>query len=323
MRFAPIKLVPLLVALCAAPASAQEWPTRPVSIVVPFAAGGPVDVVARIMAPRMAELIGQQLIVDNIPGAGGMVGANRVAKGPPDGYAVLLGNQGTHTFSQFLYKRPLYNAVSDFAAAGLVVSNSKMLVVRKDLPATNLNEFAAYAKLNGGRMQYGSAGSGSATHIACMLLGAKIGAEMTHVPYRSTTHAMQDVIAGRIDVVCDVISTALPQIRAGTVKALATLGTARSAVLPDLPTALEQGFADVDAEGWNGFFFAKDTPASIVQRFNAATVQALALPSLRKQVADLGLFVPDDLSPGFHSALVARELAKWGPPIQAGGISAD
>jgi tripartite-type tricarboxylate transporter receptor subunit TctC len=314
----------LVAALAGSGASqAQEWPTRPVSVVVPFAAGGPIDVIARIIAPRMSELLGQQIVVDNIPGAGGMVGASRVAKAPPDGYSVLLGNQGTHTFSQFLYKRPLYNAATEFAPAGLVVSNVKLLVVRKDLPADTLGEFAAYAKANQSKMQYGSAGGGSATHIACVLLTAKLGAEITHVPYRSTTHAMQEVIAGRIDFVCDVTSTALSQIRGGSVKALATLATARSAVLPDLPTALEQGVADVDAEGWNGFFFPKDTPAPIIQRFNTATVEALATPAVRKRVEELGLFVPSDLSSEFLRRLVVRELDKWGPPIKAAGISAD
>src|SRR6266852_1718329 len=146
-------------------ASAQDWPTRPVTLVVPFAAGGPIDVVARIISPRMSELLGQQLVVDNIPGAGGMVGASRVAKAAADGYTILLGNQGTHTYSQFLYKNPLYNPVTGFAPSGLVVSNTKILVVRKDLPVNTLAEFVAYAKANQAKMGYGSAGGGSATHI--------------------------------------------------------------------------------------------------------------------------------------------------------------
>src|SRR3989442_14059100 len=163
-------------------AGAQEWPNRPVTVVVPFAAGGPIDVVARIFSPRMSELLGQQVIVDNIPGAGGMVGASRVGKSAADGYTVLLGNQGTHTFSQFLYKKPLYHPVTDFEAGGLLVSNTKVLIVRKDLAADTLAEFVAYAQRNQAKMQYGSAGGGSATHIACVLLNAKIGAHITHVP---------------------------------------------------------------------------------------------------------------------------------------------
>jgi tripartite-type tricarboxylate transporter receptor subunit TctC len=306
-------------------AVAQDWPTRPPTVVVPFAAGGPIDVVARIIAPRMSELIGQQLVVDNVPGAGGMVGAARVARANPDGYTVLLGNQATHTFSQFLYKKPLYNAAAEFAAGGLLVSNSKVLVVRKDLPVNTLAEFIAYAKANAAKMQYGSAGGGSATHIACVLLNARIGVAITHVPYRGTGPAMQDLVAGRIDFMCDVVSTALAQIRGETVKALATLSNARASVLPNLPTAREQGLADVDADGWNGFFFPKDTPAAIIRRVHAASSETLDTPAVRKRIEDLGLFVPppNERGPDFLARLVASELDKWGPPIKAAGISAE
>jgi tripartite-type tricarboxylate transporter receptor subunit TctC len=317
----------LLAGLLAFPAGAraQDWPARPVTVVVPFAAGGPIDVVARILSPRLSELLGQQVVVDNVPGAGGMVGASRVGKSTPDGYTVLLGNQGTHTFSQFLYKKPLYNAAAEFAAGGLLVSNTKVLVVRKDLPVTSLREFAAYATANQAKMQYGSAGGGSATHIACVLLNAKIGTNITHVPYRGTGPAMQDLVAGRIDFMCDVVSTALAQIRAETVRAIATMSNARASVLPDLPTTREQGLADVDADGWNGFFFPKDTPAAVIRRLNAATVETLDTPAIRKRIEDLGLFVPPpaERSPEFLARLVASELAKWGPPIKAAGISAE
>jgi putative tricarboxylic transport membrane protein len=309
----------------ACPAGAQDWPVRPITIVVPFAAGGPIDVVARVITPRMSELLGQQVIVDNIPGAGGMVGASRVSKSPPDGYAILLGNQGTHTYSQFLYKKPLYNPVTDFAPGGLLVSNTKLLVVRKDLPANSLPEFVAYAKAKQGEMQYGSAGGGSATHIACVLLNAKMGVNITHVPYRGTGPAMQDIIAGRIDYLCDVVSTAVAQIRSETVKALATLSNSRSAVLPNVPTALEQGLADVDADGWNGFFFPKDTPDAIIRRVNAATVETLDTPIVRKRIEELGLTIPKpaERTSDYLAKLVVRELDKWGPPIKDAGVSAE
>jgi tripartite-type tricarboxylate transporter receptor subunit TctC len=306
-------------------ASAQDWPTRPVTVVVPFGAGGPIDVMARIIAPRMSELLGQQLIVDNIPGAGGMVGASRVGKAAPDGYTVLIGNQGTHTYSQFLYKKPLYNPVTDFAPGGLLVSNTKVLVARKDLQANTLAEFIAYARANQAKMQYGSAGGGSATHIACVLLTARLGLNITHVPYRSTNLAMQDLIAGRIDFLCDVVSTALPQIRGETVKAIATLSNSRSAVLPQVPSTLEQGLADVDADGWNGFFFPKDTPAMIIARVNAVTTETLDTPAVRKRIAELGLFIPPpaERSSEHLAKLVVSELDKWGPPIKAAGVSAE
>jgi tripartite-type tricarboxylate transporter receptor subunit TctC len=306
-------------------APAQDWPTRPVTVVVPFGAGGPIDVMARIIAPRMSELLGQQLIVDNIPGAGGMVGASRVGKATPDGYTVLIGNQGTHTYSQFLYKKPLYNPVTDFAPGGLLVSNTKVLVARKDLQANTLAEFIAYARANQAKMQYGSAGGGSATHITCLLLNARLGLNVTHVPYRSTNLAMQDLIAGRIDYLCDVVSTALPQIRGETIKAIATLSNNRSAVLPNVPTTLEQGLADVDADGWNGFFFPKDTPAAIIARVNAVTTETLDTPAVRKRIEELGLFIPPpaERSSEHLAKLVVSELDKWGPPIKAAGVSAE
>ena len=174
-------------------------------------------------------------------------------------------------------------------------------------------------------MQYGSAGGGSATHIACVLLNAKIGANITHVPYRGTGLAMRDLMAGRIDFMCDVVSTALPQIRGETVKAIATMSNSRVSVLPNLPTALEQGVADVDADGWNGFFLPKETPAAIIRRLNAATADTLDTPAVRRRIEELGLFVPQpgERSPGFLAKLVLSELDKWGPPIKAAGVSAD
>ena len=305
-------------------ADAEEWPTRPVTVVVPFAAGGPIDVVARLISPRMSELLGQQLVIDNVPGAGGMVGASRVAKSAPDGYTMLIGNQAPHTYSQFLYDKPLYDPVADFTPGGLLLSNYKVLVVRKDFPAATLPEFVAYAKTNAAKLQYGSGGGGSATHIACLLLNAKMGTNITHVPYRGAGPAMQDMMAGRIDFMCDVVSTALAQIRAGTVKAIAMLSNTRAAVLPDLPTALEQGLADVDADGWNALFFAQGTPAAIIRRVNAAAGEMLDTPVVHARIEQLGLFAapPAERSPEFLAKLVLRELEKWGPPIKASGVTA-
>jgi tripartite-type tricarboxylate transporter receptor subunit TctC len=178
------------------PIHAQDWPTRPVTMVVPFPAGGPIDVVARILAPPMSELIGQQIIIENVGGAGGSTGSLRVAKAVADGYQFLLGNSGTHTYSQLLSKRPPYSAVTDFAPVAVFVENSKVLTTRTDFPAATLPEFIAYAKANQAKMQFGSAGAGSATHMTCVLLNAAIGIDVTHVPYRGTGPAMQDMMAG-------------------------------------------------------------------------------------------------------------------------------
>ena len=300
-------------------AAAADWPARPVTLVAPFAAGGPLDAAARLISPRMSELLGQQVTVENVPGAGGMIGANRVAKAMPDGYTMLIGNQATHVYSQFLYDKPLYDPVAPFAPGGMLFSSYKVLVARKDLPAKTLPEFVAYAKANQAKLQYGSGGGGSATHVACLLLNAKMGTNITHVPYRGAGPAMQDLVAGRIDFMCDVVTTAIAQIRAGTVKPIATLSNVRPPVLPDLSTALEQGLADVDSDGWNALFFPKGTPPAIIQRVNAAAGEMLDTPAIRGRIAELGIYSapPAERSPDFLTKLVLRDLEKWGPPIKA------
>jgi tripartite-type tricarboxylate transporter receptor subunit TctC len=304
---------------------AQQWPTRPITLIVPFAAGGPIDTLARVLQPGLSEQLGQQVVIETVGGAGGMNGAARVARSEPDGYTFGIGNQGTHVFSQFLYKKPLYDPATDFSPIGLIVGNSKVLVVRKDLPVSNMQEFIAYARNNETTMQYGSGGGGSATHIACVLLTSKIGTpKITHVPYRGVALAMQDLRAGRIDFLCDVTSTALPQINAGTVKAIATLKTTRSPVLPNLPTALEQGLAGVDADGWNAFIAPRNTPPTVVAKINAATGRLLDDPAVSARLLGLGLEVPpkEERSPEYLTRLVKEEMEKWGPPIKAAGIGA-
>jgi tripartite-type tricarboxylate transporter receptor subunit TctC len=305
-------------------AVAQEWPTRPVTMVVTFAAGGPNDTVARLLAPRMSEVLGQQVIVENVGGAGGMVGAYRVAHAPPDGYQFVYGNVGTHAQNQTLYKTPLYNAATDFAPVGLFITSTKPLVVRKTLPVSTLPEFIAYAKANQAVMQFGSAGGGSATHIACVLFNALIGVNVTHVPYRGSVLAMQDLIAGRIDYMCDAIQTALPQIEANTVKAVALLSPGRTSVLPNLPTATEQGVA-IDADSWAAFFLPKGTPAPIVLRLNQAMSGALDTPAVHERLEAIGVSpVPAERrSPEYLGKFVREEIEKWAEPIRAAGVTAD
>jgi tripartite-type tricarboxylate transporter receptor subunit TctC len=303
----------------------QQWPTRPITMIVPFAAGGPIDTLARILTPGLTEQLGQQVIVENVGGAGGMNGDARIARAEPDGYTFGVANQGTHIFSQFLYKKPLYDPHTDFTPVGLIVGNSKVLVARKDLPANTMAEFVAYAKKNEAKMQYGSGGGGSATHIACVLLTSKLGVpKITHVPYRGTALAMQDLIAGRIDFLCDVTSTSKPRIADNQIKAIATLRTTRSPALPNVPTALEQGFADVDADGWNAFVAPRNTPPAIVAKINAATGKLLDDPAISKRLLDLGLEVPskEERGPDYLPKLIKTEMDKWGPPIKAAGIGA-
>lgn len=320
-----ILLAALIALTLGGPAAAQDWPTRTVTMVVPFPAGGPIDFIGRMMAQKLSERLGQQVIVENVGGAGGMNGAARVAKAPPDGSMFLFGNQGTHTFSQLLYKKPLYKAVTDFAPVAVVVENVKFLAVRKDFPAKTLPEFIAYAKANQKKMQYGSAGIGSATHVTCVLLNHAVGVNITHVPYRGTGPALQDMIAGRIDYMCEVTSTGAPHVRAGAIKALAILSPARNKALPDVPTAHEQGLKNFDADGWNAFFFPRGTPAPIVRKLAQATSSVLDLPDIRARLAKAGLNVatPERRTPDYLSKLVVSELEKWGPPVRTSGVSVD
>lgn len=304
--------------------AAENWPTRPITLIVPFAAGGPIDTLARILAPGLSKELGQQVIIEDYGGAGGMNGGAHLARAEPDGYTFGVGNQATHIFTQFLYKRPLYDPFKDFAPIGLVVINKKVLVARKTLPVHSLQEFVAYARKNQDKMQYGSAGAGSATQVACVLLNMNIGAtRVTHVPYRGTALAMQDLLADRIDYLCDITSTSQPQIQAGRVQALALLSKTRSPALPKVPTAREQGY-DVEADGWNAFFAPAHTPEPILRKINAVTNKVLDDPAVAKHLLNLGLEeVPkEERTPEYLSQLVKDELVKWRPVMKAAGVVA-
>jgi tripartite-type tricarboxylate transporter receptor subunit TctC len=305
-------------------ANAQEWPTRPLTMINPFAAGGPNDVLARLFAQRMGELLGQPVVLENIGGAGGMNGADRVAKATPDGYTFLLGTVGTQAQNQTLFKKPAYNATTDFAAVALMVEAPLVLVARKDLPVNGMKEFVAYAKANKDRMQFASAGTGSAIHLGCALMNMVAGIDIIHIPYKGANPAMQDLMSGRVDYLCDIITTAKAQIDGGTVKPIAILTRQRSPVLPDVPTAIEQGF-EVEAYTWNAFFLPKGTPDVIVQKLNRATVETMKTPAVREKLESAGLiFVSDDrTTPEYLAKFVQSEIAKWAVPIKASGVSVD
>ncbi|HEY2230511.1 MAG TPA: tripartite tricarboxylate transporter substrate binding protein [Xanthobacteraceae bacterium] len=308
-----------------ASASAQSWPTRPVSMVVPFAPGGSVDVMGRILAARLSEVLGQQVVVENVPGAGGMIGSARVAKAAPDGYEFVLGIAGTHAQNQTLYKNPLYNAATDFAPVALIAEQPTVLVTRNDLPPNTLPEFIAYAKANQTKMQYGSAGAGSANHLACVLLDAAIGINVTHVPFRGGGPAMQELLGGRIDYMCNIVTNALPQIEAKSVKPIALLATARSPTLPSVASAKEQGLPDFDASTWYAVFLPKGTPAPIVQKLHDAVVATMDTPAVQARLKDIGadLVAPERRSPDYLAKFVVSEIARWAAPIKASGVSMD
>ena len=311
--------------LMAGAAAAQEFPTRPMTMIIPFAAGGPQDTLGRIVAQRMSEVLGQQVVVENVGGAGGMTGSKRVADAAPDGYTFVLGTVGTHAQSQTMYKKPLYNAASDFTPVALVAEVPIVLITRKDLRVNNLKEFIAYAKANQSHMQYGSAGAGSATHLGCVLLNYLIGVDITHVPYRGTGPAMQDLQGGRIDYLCEIVSTAKPQIDGGTVKAIAIMTKERSPALPNVPTGLEQGTPNLEAYTWNAIFLPKGAPADIVKKLNDAAVEAMKTPTVKERLEGLGaVIVSDDrATPEYLGQFLKSEIEKWAGPIKASGVTVD
>jgi tripartite-type tricarboxylate transporter receptor subunit TctC len=306
-------------------ALAQQWPTRPLTMVVTFAAGSGDDLLARIITPRLSELLGQQVVIENVGGAGGMNGAYRVAKAAPDGYQIVVGGTGTFAANQTLYKNPLYNAVTDFVPVVLIAEQPMALIVRKDLPAHDLQGFVAYARANQTKMQYGSGGAGSATHLACVLLNSAMGVNVTHVPYRSAAMAIQDMIGDRVDYTCPITSTAVTQIESKQVRGIAILSKNRTSILPKLATAREQGLPDLDAYIWNGLFLPKGTPAEIVQRLHDATVAAMNTPAVQDRIKEMGgaVVAPDRRSSEYLHQFVESEIQKWAAPIRASGISMD
>jgi len=308
-----------------APAQAQSWPTRPINMVVPYAAGGPVDTIARILSARMGETLGQQIIIENFGGAGGMTGSLRVAKATPDGYYLLLSGSAVLSINQTLYRRPLYNGATDFEHVVMHSDSARVLIARPDFPAKTLAEFITYAKANQGKMQYGSAGAGSGTHVCAVLLDVAMGTKITHVPYRGAGPAMQDLIAGRIDFIAEQISTALPQIRAGKVKAIATLGLDRAPGQEDLPTAEEAGLKGLDCGSWGSFSFPKGTPDAIVRRMADATNAALDSEMVRDRFKQIGVVIPakERRTPEYLRKFVVTETERWAAPIKNSGAVID
>jgi tripartite-type tricarboxylate transporter receptor subunit TctC len=306
-------------------AGAQTYPTRPLTMIIPFAAGGPTDVLGRVMAQRMGEILGQQMVVENVGGAGGMTGSKRVADAAPDGYTFVLGTVGTHAQGQTMYKKPLYNSVDQFTPVALIAEVPIILTVRKDLPVNDFKEFVAYGKANQAKMQYGSAGAGSATHLGCVLLNYVTGLDITHVPYRGTGPAMQDLHGGRIDYLCEIITTAKPQVDGGAVKALAIFDKQRSQALPNLPTAAEQGTQNLEAYTWNAIFLPKNAPEAVVKKLNDAALQAMHTPAVRERLQGLGAqIVSDDrATPQYLGTFLKSEIEKWAAPIKAAGVSID
>ena len=304
------------------PAAAQNWPERPVTMVVPFAAGGGTDLLGRIIAKRLAEVLGQQIVVENVGGAGGMIGSARVVKAPPDGYTMVIGTTAD-AINQSLYKAPLYNFAADLVPAGLMGDQPTVLLARKDYPPSGLQEFAAYVKANHATTKNGSAGVGSTGHLFCELLHSALGISgVIHVPYRGGGPAMQDLIAGRYDYICTLGPTGKTLIEANNVKGIAILQPKRSPELPSLPSTAEQGLPDFDVRTWFGLFFPKGTPDPIVRKLNAALGETLDSPWVHDRFKDIvaNIAPRDERSPEYLKKLVDSETAKMGAAIRAAGI---
>ena len=322
-----ICLITGALATALAPATAQtpDWPVRPITLVVPFSAGGGLDANARLQALALGEILGQSIVVENVGAASGTVGSARVAKATPDGYTLLIGNSGTHAFSQSLFRKPPYDAIGDFAPVGLVSESPRILIVRKDFPASNLREFIAYVKANQAELRFGSAGIGSGTHLPCALLNLALGVDVTHVPYRGAGGAMQDLIGGRIDYMCDTIQTGVAQVKGGSVKGIAVMAARRAPNIPDLATTGEQGLPGVEATVWNAFFFPKGTPQPIVQKANKALQDMVERPDIRRKLEELGIEIvpPEHRTPDYLAKMLPGEIERWRKVIKDAGISMD
>ena len=306
-------------------AQAQEWPARSVTLIVPFAPGGGIDASARVQAQALGEILGQTVLVENVGGAAGTVGSAKVAHAKPDGSMFLIGNSGTHAFSQSMYKKKPYDSATDFEPVGLVSESPRIVIGRKDLPVANFKEFVAYAKANQAKMHFGSAGVGSGTHLPCALLNTVMGVKIEHVPFKGAGPVMTELIAGRIDYMCDTIQTGAARAKGGSVKGLAVMAPKRLAIIPNLETTSEGGVAGVEATVWNGFFFPKGTPKPIVMKLNKALETMLARPEMQKRLEAFGLDIvpPEQRSPEYLAKLLPIEIARWGKVIKDAGIVPD
>jgi len=306
-------------------AQTAAYPDRPITLVVPYAAGGPVDTIARIQAARMSEILGQQMVIENVGGAGGLTGAARVAKSAPDGYTVLLSGSAVLAQNPAFHKKPPYDPVADFEHVALLADSARVLIARKDFPPNDFKAFIAYAKANQSNLHYGSPGAGSGGHTCAILLDGTIGAKITHVPYRGAGPAMQDLLGGRIDYMLEQISTATPQIKGGTVKAYATLGLDRGPGLENIPTAEELGFKGLDCGAWAALSVAKGTPKPIIDRLAAASSQTIDTPAVVERFKSVGVVVTakDRRSPEYLTQFVKSEIERWAVPIKASGMVLD
>ncbi len=307
-----------------APAHAQgaAYPTKPIRLVVPFPPGGATDILARAIAQRWSETLGQQVVVDNRPGAGGNIGSDLVAKSAPDGYTLLMGTVGTHAINPSLYTKMPYDHIRDFAPVILVAGVPNVMEVNPSVPAHTVQEFIAYAKANPGKVNFASSGSGTSIHLSGELFKVMAGVEMTHVPYKGSAPALQDLLGGQVQVMFDNLPPSLPQIRSGKLRALAVTSATRSAALPDVPTIAESGLPGFEASSWFGVLAPAGTPPAIIARLNADGVKWLATPEAKEKMLTLGANAVGG-SPEDFAAHIRAETAKWAKVVKDSGARAD
>lgn len=314
----------LLVAVAGAPSGAQQWPGKPITIVVPFSAGGPTDTLARIMAERMGRALNQTVVVDNTTGAAGSIGVGRVARATPDGYTIGIGHWSTHVVNGAVYKLN-YDVLNDFAPVAMIATNPQLLVARQGVAARDAAELVAWVKANPDRITVGTAGVGAASHISGLYFEQKIGGKVRFVPYRGAAPALQDLIAGQIDIMFDQAANSIPQVRAGKIKAYAVTSKARLPAAPEIPTVDEAGLPGLYIAVWHGLWAPKGTPKDVVARLNAAVVEALADPAVREKFAGLGQEIPS-VAQQTPEALFAHHKAEidlWWPLIKAAGVKVE
>jgi tripartite-type tricarboxylate transporter receptor subunit TctC len=304
---------------------AQPYPARPVTIIVPFAPGGASDVIARIVGEHLSRRLGQQFVIENVAGAGGTTGTTRTVRANPDGYTIQLGQMGTHAAAVALYPNLAYRPAVDFAPIGMIAGLPIVLTARKDFPPDDLKAFILYLKANAGTVNAAHAGVGSITHVTCLLLHSLIGVQPTFVPFNGAAPAMNALVGGQVDYICNAIPDAVPHIAGGTAKGYAITPSERSPVLPNVPTSKEAGLPGFDASAWNGLFAPKDTPNTVVERLADALDKALDDGNVRNRLSGLGCEVPAKSARGPQAlaALVTSEIARWTPIIKAASIKVE
>jgi tripartite-type tricarboxylate transporter receptor subunit TctC len=311
----------IAVAAGSLPASAQNYPNRPVTVIVPFAAGGPTDVVARIVTDHMSRSLGQSFVIENVVGAGGTTGITRAKRAKNDGYTVAMGHLGTHAAAPALYPNLAYDPAADFEPIGLAAGTPILILAKKDFPAKDLKEFVSHVKANDTKLNMAHAGVGSVSFTTCLLLNHILKVKPISIPYQGTGPSMNALIGGQVDYMCDQIVNAVPQVQGGTIKAYAIATEKRDASLPNVPTTAEAGLPDYQASAWNALFAPKDTPKEIVANLSAALDKALDDDATRKRLLELGSDIPGKErrgGPALHT-LVKSEIAKWTPVIKAAG----